>query len=200
MSVPLTATAKLQFVYSVKGLQHKLASYCAYNDVLGQHQLVDRDGITTILWTTAAQTLWDALRQFYQAADVTVPASVSLYQRSGFFWNLIDVFALTGAGNGASAANVAQQSTWVLRDSAHKFVRFVVLETLNPYVGHSANGQGIGTVSNALSDELSGANVGASMGYRWIKSRGDRFLAATGVIAGLTYDVNDKLKRARGLA
>lgn len=199
MSVVLAATAKLVFQYTVDDLPHKLQTYMAYNDVLGQHQMVDRDGITTVLWTVGAQYLWDKFRQGYNSTDVSSPASVSLFHRSGSLWNLVDVSALTGVGASGSATSPAQQFTWVLRDTAFKFVRFLALETIGGYVGHYPVGIGGTSWLNNITYMLSGADTDASAPYRWLKSRGDRFLAATGTVAGLTADSNDALRRARGL-
>lgn len=198
MSQPLLATAKLTFEYTVAGLLHRLNMYMAYNDVLGQHQMVDRDGITTILWTVGAQYAWDKIRATLYSGDVTSPAQVSLYDRSGTLWNLKDVAALTGVGSYPSATAKASQETWVLRDTAFKKLRFILLEGPYGYVLHSPNGVVSDPSLNAVSSMLSGVDNNASAPYRWMKSRGDRFLAATGVIAGFTLDLNDKLKRARG--
>lgn len=198
MSQPLLATARLQLLYQVSGFNHRLNTYMAYNDVLGQHQMVDRDGITTVLWTLGAQYLWDKFRSLYSAASLPAPASVSLFQRSGSLWNLIDVAALTGVGTSTGAVALANQYTWVLRDLAFKKLRFLSLENVYGYVGHWNNGITPDTSTNNMTNALSGADTNANAPYRWMKSRGDRFLAATGVVAGLTLDLNDKLKRARG--
>lgn len=198
MSTPLTATAKLTFSYSVSGFIHKLNAYMAYNDILGQHQMVDRDGLTTVLWVTGAQYLWDIMRGLFSAASVPAPASVSLFSRSGILWNLIDVATLTGVGNGIGAMVPAQQITWVLRDTGFKKMRYLYLETTLGYVYHSPTGVGQTAEEQNSCDMLTGVDASAAAPFRWLKSRGDRFLAASGQIAGLTHDLNDKLKRARG--
>lgn len=200
MSTPLTAVSKLEFKYDIRGFTHRINMYMAYNNILGQHQMNDRDGITTVLWTVGAQYIWDLLRVLYTTMDLTVGAQLSLFDRSGLFWNLVDVAQLTGVGTLGSGVAVAHQATWVLRDTAFKKLRFVVLETLAAYVGHSQDGTTLGTPFNNVTGSLSGGDVSANAPYRWMKSRGNRFLAATGVVAGLTFDVNDKLKRRRGLA
>ncbi len=199
MSQPLLATAKLEFQYTVSTFVHRLNMYIAYNDVLGQHQMVDRDGITTILWTVGAQYLWDKIRAMYNPTAMPAPAQLSIFQRSGIFWNLIDIATLTGAGSSVGGETLANQYTWVLRDLQFKKLRFVLLEGINGYTGHWQNGLTPDPAMNAVTNALSGADANANAPYRWFKSRGDRFLAATGNIAGLTLDLNDKLKRARGL-
>jgi hypothetical protein len=199
MSTPLTATAKISFSYRVMGLVHRLDTYMAYNDVLGQHQMVDRDGVTTVLWTLGAQYLWDKMRVLFHPTNVPSPAAISLFQRSGSFWNLIDVANLTGVGSGGDITGAGWQLTWVLRDTAFKKLRFIMLETLFASLDHTPTGEsGQGNIE-ACTDMLDGEDVNASAPYRWMKSRGDRFLAATGVVAGLTSTTNQRIRRARGL-
>lgn len=198
MSQPLLATARLQFLYQVSGFNHRLNCYVAYNDVLGQHQMVDRDGITTVLWSLGGQYLWDKFRALYSAASLAAPASLSLFQRSGSLWNLIDVTTLTGIGTSGGAFTAGNMYTWVLRDLQFKKLRFLSLENVYGYVGHWNNGLRGDAATDAVTNMLSGADASANAPYRWMKSRGDRFLAASGAVAGLTLDLNDKLKRARG--
>jgi len=199
MSEPLTATARIVFTYTVAGLIHRLRHYCAYNVVLGTNQLVDRDGITTILWTLAAQYLWDKARAIFTAATVPVPPIAELQARSGLFWNPVEIANLTGVGSHAGTYSQASQATFVLRDTLFKKLRVIYLEPALGYVFHSVNGGGLDTALSALADSYGGFDASANAPYRWVKSRGDRFLAATGVSAGFTLDLNDKLKRARNL-
>ncbi len=200
MSQPLLATARLEFLYVVNSFNHRLNTYMAYNDVLGQHQMNDRDGITTVLWTLGAQYLWDKVRGVYSAAGLPAAAQVSLFSRSGSIWNLIDVAALTGIGSGSGTVALANQSTWVVRDTAFKKIRFVLLEDLYGYAFHVQNGISGSAPLDDVTKMINGTDTNASAPFRWMKSRGDRFIAATGSIAGLTQDLNDRLKRARGLA
>jgi hypothetical protein len=198
MSQPLVATSRLVAKYVVSGLTHTLRMYMAYNDVLGQHQMVDRDGITTVLWTLGGQYVWDKIRAMLDATLVPNPATLELQQRSGTLWNPIDFAALTGAGSGGGFSPALQQ-TWVLRDIAFKKIRFEVLEGVYQYNYHSNTGVGLNAAETAVTSMLSGADASANAPYRWMKSRGDRFILASGAIAGLTHDLNDKLKRARGI-
>lgn len=198
MAEALTATARMDLRWVLGGLTHKLSTYCAYNDVLGQHQLVDRDGITTILWTVAGQYMWDKLRAMLSATGVVAVPSLTLMHRTGTLWTEVSVANLTGTGSHISATQTAQQMTWTLRDTSFKKIRFMVFESVYGYLYHSQNGTGSDGTQQAVSDMLSGADTNANAPYRWMKSRGDRFLLSTGAIAGLTHDLNDFLKRRRG--
>jgi len=184
--------------YVVHNLTHTLRMYMAYNDVLGQHQMVDRDGLTTVLWTLGGQYAWDKVRIMLDATEVPNPATLELQQRSGILWNPVDFAALTGAGGGGGYQPALQQ-TWVVRDTAFKKIRFEVFEGVYALSYHSNVGVGLNAAETAVTSMLSGADASANAPYRWLKSRGDRFILATGAIAGLTHDQNDKLKRTRGL-
>lgn len=200
MSVALAATARIAIAYVVDGLHHVIHHYCAYNLVLGVPQLVDRDGITTILWTLAAGDLWSVAKGMFTAASVPSVPTATLESRSGALWNPVAVTSLVGIGTHGGTYNKASELTFVLRDTLFKKVRVNWLEGAFGYVGHSATGTGIEASVDGMANMYNGANAGANDPYRWVKSRGDRFLAPTGVIAGGTLDLNDKLKRARGLA
>lgn len=200
MATPLTATARITLQYVVDGFLHKLRAYVAYNLVLGVPQLNDRDGITTVQWQLGAQNLWDHVRAVLNTSAVPAPATATLESRAGALWNPVVQVTLTGAGSQGGTYFKASEATWVLRDTAFKKIRFIILEWAFGYAYHSATGASTQTEIQGISDGLSGANVGANEPYRWMKSRGDRFLLATGDIAGLTLDLNDKLKRARFLA
>jgi hypothetical protein len=200
MSEPLAATARIELTYTILNFQHRLRHYCAYNDVLGQHQLVDRDGITTILWTVAAQYWWDKLRPLLENATWFTPPQAQLQHRDGAIWNPIDFATLTGTESSGQLTYQASQATLVLRDSAFKKIRVLALEHTGGYAFHSQSGQGPNQAFTEWTNAYSGADTSANAMYRWVKSRGDRFILGTGNVAGLTFDLNDKLKRARGLA
>lgn len=198
MSTPLAAVSRLDFRYRSYSRQHRLSTYVAYNNVLGAHQLNDRDGITTILWTLAAQYLWDKVRAIYDGTNTPSAASVTLLDRVGTLWHVTDVAALTGIGSGGGQNQAAQQFTWVLRDTAFKKLRFITLESNGGYLYHTDDGCGAGAGTDAISNMLNGVDTNANAPFRWMKSRGDHFLAASGTIAGFTADLNDKIKRAAG--
>jgi hypothetical protein len=199
MSTALAATARITFQYTVQNFRHRLAMYMAYNLVLGLPQMVDRDGIVTVLWTVGAQYVWDKLRACYYTVDVPNPPSIVLESRSGALWNPVAFATLTGAGSNGNATSIASQCTYVLRDTMFKKLRFVFLEHTFGYVGHSATGVTGNAFLEAITEMLNGVDASANAPYRWMKSRGDRFLLATGDIAGFTFDLNDKLKRGRFL-
>lgn len=199
MSVPLSAVSMLRIQYAVEGLNHKLDCYMAYNDVLGQHQMVDRDGITTVLWTLGAQYLWDKVRLIFNSTAQASAPSVTLLHRSGSIWNVVDVATLSGHGSLGSTQTPATQTTWTVRDTSFKFIRFEALEAVSLYLGKFPAGLGLGTAFDNISKMLDGTDTDASAPYRWLKSRGDRFIAATGAIAGLSCRPNNRIARARGL-
>lgn len=199
MATPLTATARIKVTYTTDGFVHRYVNYCAYNLVLGIPQLVDRDGITTVLWSLASTYLWDLVRAVMSTTAVGATAVATLESRSGALWNPVAIYPLSGAGTTVGAYSKAQQATWVIRDTAFKKMRYLIFETPFAYLFHSVTGRGYSAGYDAITDGFSGTDASANAPYRWVKTRGDRFLLATGDIAGLTFDLNDKLKRARGL-
>ncbi|SRR6266496_2331657 len=197
MSQPLIATHRVTVTYVVHGLAHKFSAYASASLVLGVWSLADRDGIVALNWTACAQALWDAIRAILD--NTTPAASAILEERSGLLWTLTDTFALSGIGQQTPAYSPACQLSIILRDTAFLKIRALILEASEPYVGHSADGTGINSgITNTVAF-WTGANTGAQNPYRWQKSRGNRFIKATGMVAGATLDLNDKLKRARGL-
>lgn len=199
MATPLTATARIKIEYTNTGLRHRFVRYCAYNVVLGTNQLADRDGITTILWTLAATYVWDLMRALMSAAQVAATATATLESRTLALWNPVEIFSLAGGGTSGGGGATAGQSTHVVRDTAYKKSRWLIMEPDHNYIGHSPNGYGFGAVWDNFNQAINGGDASPNAPYRWAKSRGDRFNLATGCVAGATFDLNDKLKRARYL-
>jgi hypothetical protein len=127
-------------------------------------------------------------------------AQAQLQTRSGTIWNPIAFATLSGGGAGNASTKAASQATFVLRDSAFKKIRAMVLEHTEGYVFHSLDGTGGSSATQFWAGGYTGVDTNSNAMYRWVKSRGDRFILGTGMAAGLTFDLNDKLKRARGLA
>jgi hypothetical protein len=197
MSQPLLATDRIVFNIAVGGLAHKLVAYVKQAaPIMGVPQILDRDGITTHGWDGAAQYMWDLLVAIYDST--TPPAAAELQNRSGIVWNPVAGVTLTSNGIGTGIA-LAGQLTYVLRDTAFKHIRYTLMETTLPYAGHEPNGFGLDVNADALLTALtSNSNVVAP--FNWQKSRGDRYILASGACAGGTLDLNDKLRRRRSLS
>lgn len=196
MATTLTATHRITLTYVCTGFTHLWRGFCKVGStVLGVRQLVCRDGITEISWKDGIEYWGSKVPEF---ADCDATMSALLEVRSGTLWNPLDADAFTVGLFGGTFAP-ASQYTAVVRDTAFKKIRVVLMEGFNGYVGHAASGYGINAGLDDMSDVLNGNDADPLTNYQWQKSRGDNYILASGAIAGVTLDLNDKLKRARGL-
>jgi hypothetical protein len=197
LSTPLTATHRFSFTYAVDGLQHVAIAYCKRQDpLIGGMGVANRDGSSLTSIGDAAQGYWDLMKQ-QMLGSVPVP-TVLFEERSGLLWFPLAGVAVTGAA-GAGANFHASQYTLVVRDTSFKKLRITWMEGALGYVGHSPSGLGLGAGADNIANGYNGVGFGAHDPYVWQKSRGDRYILAAGAIAGATLDLNDKLKRRRGL-
>lgn len=195
MSQPLLAGYRITIPYTPSPLTHKFRAYCKPVASGAQPWLLQTfSGANAITWVASAQALWTALRSIFPVA-ATAPTA-TLEQIVAGLWQPIDFTLLTGAGT-AGASNPAQQWTLTLRDTAFKKLKVVLLEGDFPYLGHSATGLGIDATSDTLVPSWSNVADGESQPVHWQVSRGNRFLLRAGTVAGLTYGLNKRLKRAR---
>lgn len=199
MSQPLLATNRITLSYTVIGFAHKMHAYCirGFDTPAGVPQVTFRDGVTGLEWEDAAQGLWNAIRPMLEIP--TAAATATFDELISLAWVPLAAAALTGAGQSSGSAKVASQATWVVRDTAFKFMRFIILEHTEGYVGHSPTGLTLGPTPANTTNDLNGVETLAGEPFNWQVSRGRRYILASGAIAGLTYDLNDKLKRGRGL-
>jgi hypothetical protein len=199
MSQPLLATNRITVAYTCSGLQHKQRAYCirGFDTGGGEPQVTFRDGSTGLPWDAAAQGIWNATRAMMATS---VAAATAIFEELvGLAWVPLAGVTLTGIGLAGGTPQPAQQASLVLRDTAFKFIRVILLETTQFYVGHSPTGLTLGADAAAWVNDYNGAETLAGEPFQWQVSRGKRYILASGAVAGVTYDLNDKLKRARGL-
>lgn len=198
MSQPLIATYRITFSYTVLGLLHKFRAYCKPVAVGVQPWVLrDRNGAATALnWANIA---FDAWRDYFanQYPPSVTGAAAVLENFQSPLWVPLDFTTIAQAGGSGDAINPTQQSTWVIRDTAFKKIRVIWLETTAPFLGHSANGLGLYVESTPVTHAYDGTVTVDQAPFQWQVSRGDRYVLAAGSVAGLTYDQNRKLKRAR---
>jgi hypothetical protein len=194
---PLTATHRLNFQYSVLGFTHTVKLYCKRQDpLIGGPALLNRDGTLTDV-VDAAQGFWDDIRGNY--SDSVAAPGCLFEERSGSLWLPITGVTVAGAGGSSTPPSPASQFTMLIRDTAFKKMRLTLMEMRHGYVGHSPSGLGIYTDLDVIANSYNGVGFGPHDPYMWQKSRGDNYILASGAIAGSTLDLNDKLKRRRGL-
>lgn len=197
MSQPLLATNRVSLKYTVAGLQHVWRAYVNAGALIGGFpSFVDRNGLNTSNWHAAYTAWWAILASMWPASAVPAPQA-TFEQLSGTLWNPIDVLTLPGGGSGGGVYQPAQESTWVIRDSAFKKLRIIFLEISQPYLGHAATGYALSVPTDNVTAGYDGTSTAAAMPFMWQVSRGNRYVLPSGSVAGLTFDQNRKLKRVR---
>lgn len=195
MAQPLLATLRITLPYSINTVAHKIRGYASSAAVAGDATILERrSGVYTLPWTNQA-TQWANILSNGLPASTDFGAPV-LEQRVGTVWNVISVAPVptpTLAGTFAPAS----QFTLVLRDLAFFKLKVILLDTnvTPPYHTVSTTGSP-GSLNSLVAGYLSGGL--ADNPYDWQKSRGDRFMAVNPFV-GVTGDINDKIRRARGL-
>lgn len=201
MATPLSATHRMTIAYQVKSRTHKLRMYVKLGaPIAGVQQFIQRDGVTLTPFPTAAQEVWDIIRSLLEAATPAASALLEVASGPLPIWLPVDTATLTGVGTHSGAANIASQATWVVRDSAFNKVKVLVMEHCEGYLGHSNTGLGVSTPLDSVTTNLFTSGAPADSSYFWQVGRSNLYLLTTGTVAGLTLDLNDKLKRDRGEA
>lgn len=201
MSTPLTANYRISIAYVVRTIPHVWRGYCKRGaDLSGIPSVIVRDGSTTIEWSHAAQGAWNVIRQILENETPAPNATLEHRLTGTQVWETIDTAALESTGADTQDTSLASQLTVVLRDTANKKIRFVVLEHSRGYVGHAANHDGFGDPVKSLVKNLDGfVTDDNTIPFGWQVSRANNYIKATGACAGITLDLNDKVKRGRGL-
>lgn len=201
MAQPLTAEYRLTLHYTVATLPHKQVTYCeASPSILATsgYFLFDRSGLATIDAGDAAQSWWSA---FNNILNTTVAAeNWQLEQRTGVVWNEVTAGTLTGAGGSSDAIQNTSQVTISCKTSDVNRIRVIILEQsrLTSNSGKNFGSAGLTAINAALSDAMTGADSDASGFFQWARSRNKKELHATQPIISIVFDLNDRIRRARG--
>lgn len=197
MAQPLLSNDRVTYQYVVDGLTHVQRVYCnRAADVGAVKKILCRDGVTTLDWDVAAQGGWSDMSNVLPTS--VLGPTMTLETLVGIVWQPVAIATGTGVGQ-ATGLKPASQLTVVIRDTAFKFMRYVIMEHSGGYIGHSNTGYGLNTLTDLLMDGITGDDADPAGLYQWMKSRGNRYILGTGAIAGATFDLNDKIKRTRHL-
>lgn len=194
MSTVLVASWRITIPYTVTGQNHKVHAYARIATTTPSFGLRHRDLTTVIPWTDAA----DQFNRYF--GDAFLPAAatwgtVLLEQLVGSLWQPQATHSVTGTQTGTTIP--ASQVTVVLRDTTFKKIRLVALDTKYQPPIRWAN-LPTGTVIDNNLVEWTGAYTDTASPFLWQVGRSNNFLQAD-PIAGISVDLNDKLRRARGL-
>jgi|SRR5215831_17447861 len=201
MSEPLTAEYRLELTIVVAALVHKLRHYAEASPSLlsaDGYFLFDRSGIASIQPRDAAAVWWAALKPAYNTT--VAPPTWILHNRVGPVWNPVASGTLSGNGTNTSGIVYASQLTISLRTDNFKRVRQILMEQstadhATKYFGYTD----LHTNLPDLADCLVGTFGGGNNLHEWVRSRNKRELAESAPIISTTFDLNDKLRRARGV-
>lgn len=198
---PLTADYRLELQITVPTLTHELRTYCqASPSILSVdgYYLWDRDGLATLIPSVCAQTFWNALRPVFHT-DVLAPSWL-LRNRVGSVWNPVAGGALTGAGTLSTGNILCSQVTISMRTDNFQRIRMLLLEQAVLAGAQKGFGSaGLHAAMPDLSDAIDGSDTEGSGYFQWARSKDKRQLAASGSIISYTWDLNDKIRRARGV-
>lgn len=197
MSQTLISTARMQLSYTIAGLQHKLNLYVKNATPSGGTYDIDvRPSVGGVItFDHAADGIADVLEELMPSGATL--DSVALQLLTGSIWNSV-YFANPSMTPSANTYVKAQQVTLVLRDTSFFKVKVITLEQTFPLPVHYSSYAALGGDTLNYVKEFTGNNTVTYPPFNWVVSRGERFLA-DGPFVGLTTDLNDKVRRARGL-
>lgn len=196
MSQPLLATYRITIPYTVSSIAHKFRAYVKSDGSVTA-------GVPNITYVDASIHPWNVAANNlagYLAPYLNCTFGAALFEHlvSGV-WLPLDSVAVTATPS-AGAAQAARQLTVVLRDSAFKKVKLVVMEgVLTTAAFHTTAYSGLDAVLTALLAGYNPATVDAGKPLLWQVSRGDRYFLASPLVAS-TGTLNRKIRRRRGLA
>lgn len=197
MTVPLTATGRITWNYTVNGQAHKARVFTkAPSLVGGAYYLDSRTTPASLIWEDCADKLTDAMTEI-MGTGYTAGQAV-LEHRVGSLWSTLAVHSIPTVTRSANA-QPATETTLVLRDTAFHLVKVILLEGLETPPQHSVDPAG----GDATMDLLIGAFLptapNAEDPYNWQVGRSNLFLNTTPFVA-FTVTLNRKIRRRRGLA
>lgn len=197
MAVPLLVTWRAVFSYIVSGLTHKLSLWCEGDNPGGTYVIKDTTGGTTYTLSTVVAAMATALEYLYPNTDPT-GLTLTLEEKVGLAWIPRGSASDTMDGSLGTANFLTSQGTVVLRDISGHMAKVVFMEgaIIPPY--HYVTSAGAPTAVQNFLKEFTSAAVQTGAPWHWMLSRGGNAMQDSPLI-GFTGDLNDKIRRARGL-
>jgi hypothetical protein len=195
MATPLTATYRLHIPYISQGRAHVQHQYVRIATLTPTITLRARDGVTETLWTDVVDGIVPGIAETLPAGSSF--GAVTLENLAGVVWNPIASYT-AAAPVVAGTAFPATQLTVVMRTTTFKKIRLQVMDLKYAAPGHwidrtLAPGGVVGYLSRYDGLVASGTDA-------WFYAVGrDNSYLQTSPFAGITIDLNDKLRRAAGL-
>lgn len=195
MSQPLIATWRLTQPYTVAGLVHKWRAYFRIATTTPALTVRARDGVTTFAIDDVIERVAQNMRNVLPTGATFGTALVE--EHVGLIWQPRYVHLPTPSA-AAGTHFPATQITVTMRDSGFHFVRLVILDGNVSAPRHFATLPATSEINAWLAGYVSTA-PNPEAPYFWQVSRSNLYLLDGG-FAGITLDLNDKIRRARGLA
>jgi len=197
MSVPLLATFRMRFSYIVMGLTHTMNIFCAAS-VTGGVYSINANAGGAIGVQDAADAVGGKMAPLFLDADLT-SFTYQLQERSGGTYITRQTGTPAGTPAATGTTRQASQCTFVLRDISNHFGKVILLETILPAPYHIISRADIDEPLKAFYDlfSVTSGTVANRPAY-WAVTRGDNAYMSEPLV-GMTGDLNDKVRRARGL-
>lgn len=185
-------------IVSSVGLNHVAHAYCRNPQVGGDSyqinsRLLDENDLN---WEDAAQGFADLLSFFLD--DTAQLGDAVLEKFDGSVWNTLDVETVTNS-LGAGATYPASQDTIVLRDTALKKLKIVILEGNTQPLYHTKSFTTFDSGYGAAHDRIDPETANGGDFAVWAVSHRGLYLN-TAPFVGFTVATNRKVRRRRGLA
>lgn len=202
MSHPLTVSHRFELQYNVDTVDHKLHCYVelvatTHADPTG-YDFVAANGGANGGASGAIDSIWSLLEPYYHNSGVIFGNTI-LQQRAGTVWNPLAVWSTAVVPVSGNPPVHAVQASVTLRCSDFARVRFQPMEiSLGP--GLKTSGYDPSGVWNVMEKPFTEHAVNANDPWHWYRNRSGTPLAASGAIVAVVTDLNDKLRRRRGIA
>lgn len=197
MAVPYLAEARAHFIYQVASLTHTMNIPCNIS-VTGGVYTIDANAGGAIGVQAAADAVGGDLAPLFSDDDFG-GMTMELQEKVGLSWVTRDTVTPAGTASASVVTVQASQLTLVLRDISNHLAKIILLETVATLPYHYTS---VGALAGNLLDfyklfSVTSGTVANRPAY-WMVSRGDNALMDQPLV-GVTGDLNDKVRRARGL-
>lgn len=199
MATTLVPTYRMEFSYVVTGLLHKVRHYVNV-DTSTPVKILKRDGTTAITPAAAAAGFVDAFQSGYGVNQPTAFGWIFQHLVTGV-WLPVATGTEPNENTVTTPQQLGAQVTSVFRDTAFKKVRLIELESIVPGPFHFANLAAATSFNAALGgllQQYDSTFTVTNPPFEWVVGRSGNYLA-TNPLVGVTWDLNDKVRRARNL-
>ena len=198
MSQPLLAEGRMILPYTVDGLPHKMFAYLRNPQPVGGTYNVNSRTLDANdqPWKNCAEAWFQSVSYLF-SGTLTASGDILLQRFIDNVWQPTETYTPV-TSNAAGSYKPGTQVTVVLRDSAFKQIKIVMLETSEISPQHFIQiAGGDAAFDNMIKQFTSTATISPAP-YIFMVSRGNRYINTTPFI-GATVTLNRKVRRARGL-